>query len=296
MKYRNLGRTGIRVSEVSFGAHLDEINVKDQRRRAEQIRAAIEGGINLFDIYDHSGYKQWKPMSKLLHPIRDQVIISLCTVWDSEKVEDEVNYALEIFKTDYIDLYRFVLTGNIKENEKRLSALLKLKREGKIRAVGAAVHVPSQTLSALKKYPEKLDFLMIPISYCFPRAISEGEPIAEQIRKYEIGVIAMKPLCGEYEQGGSHLLRIKPQASQLSKLKNMELSIGRIAIKALLQSELVSTVMPSMNSVEEVLDNIKASGDPFTEDERRILDIYCKELKKRGKRFFGNLYWLWNWR
>jgi len=151
-------------------------------------------------------------MSKLLHPIRDQVIISLCTVWDSEKVEDEVNYALEIFKTDYIDLYRFVLTGNIKENEKRLSALLKLKREGKIRAVGAAVHVPSQTLSALKKYPEKLDFLMIPISYCFPRAISEGEPIAEQIRKYEIGVIAMKPLCGEYEQGGSHLLRIKPSS------------------------------------------------------------------------------------
>ena len=58
------------VPEVSFGAHLDEVDVKDERRRAEQIIAGIDGGISLFDVCDHSGYRQWEPMSRLLYTVR----------------------------------------------------------------------------------------------------------------------------------------------------------------------------------------------------------------------------------
>jgi aryl-alcohol dehydrogenase-like predicted oxidoreductase len=302
MLYRRLGKTGILVSEVSFGAHLNKTNIEDQNRRARQIHAAIENGINLFDIYDHSGYKQWEPMSRLLHPIRDEVIISLCTVWESSRVSEEIEYALKVFRTDCIDLYRFVyhwMDEGAKENERRIRSLLDAKRKGKVKAVGVAVHRPSETLDVLRRYGESLDFIMAPVAYCFRRAISQDGEIAPSIRRYGLGLIAMKPLCGHEEQGGSHLLSLNPSLSteEASILKAKGISLGRAAIKALLESDMVSTVMPTMNSVEEVLDNVKASGlGPLSKDEEHLLDLYWRELEKRGKDALGSQHWLWNWR
>ncbi|MEM2926384.1 MAG: aldo/keto reductase [Candidatus Bathyarchaeia archaeon] len=299
MLYRHLGKTGILVSEVSFGAHLDKANIANEERRAEQIMVAIENGINLFDIYDHSGYKQWEPMSRLLHPIRDEVLISLCTVWDSRKVSEEIDYALKVFKTDRIDLYRFVyhwMDEGKEENERRISSLIEAKRKGKVVAIGVAVHRPSETVDALRRYGEILDFIMAPLAYCFRKAISQEGGIAPKIRAYGLGLIAMKPLCGHGETGGSHLLSLTPPAEKVSILKAKGLSLGKAAIKALLQSDLVSTVMPTMNSVEEVLDNAGASGSgPLSKEEEFLLDLYWKELEKRGKGALGPQHWLWNW-
>ncbi|MEM3047196.1 MAG: aldo/keto reductase, partial [Candidatus Bathyarchaeia archaeon] len=221
MRYRRLGRTGLVVSEVSFGAHMDEVNVKDEKRRAEQVTAGLEHGINLFDIYDHSGYKQWAPMSRLLQPIRDKVVISLCTVWDADKVLDEVDYALKVFRTGYIDLYRFVLGKNREENEGRLYALLKAKEEGKVKAVGAAVHVPSETLAALRKHGEELDFLMAPVAYCFRRAVREKSLIAREVRDHGVGIVAMKPLWSHTDDrgAGSHMFHLSAPAVQLAGIE-----------------------------------------------------------------------------
>ena len=58
MQYRRLGKSGILVSEVSFGSHLKRHNVEDPEGRRRQIETGIEKGINLFDIYEHS-YKQY---------------------------------------------------------------------------------------------------------------------------------------------------------------------------------------------------------------------------------------------
>jgi len=87
MRYRTLGKTGISVSEVSFGSHLKRVNVENPERRRKQIELGIEKGINLFDIYEHS-YKQYAPMSEALGGVRDEVVLSLVTVW---RATDEVS-------------------------------------------------------------------------------------------------------------------------------------------------------------------------------------------------------------
>lgn len=299
MRYRRLGKTEFMVSEVSFGAHVDQVNVQDEKRRAEQIRAGIEAGINLFDIYDHSGYKQWEPMSRLLWPTRDRVIISLCTVWDAGKVMEEVDYALKVFRTDRIDLYRYLPGKDEQENEQRLSTLLKAKEQGKVKAVGAVVHVPSETRALLNKHSDDIEFLMAPIAFCFRKALSERRPIARKIREHGIGLIAMKALCSHADDRGSgtHLLQLPPPSVEPSHIASRSMNLGKLAIQALLESDLVDSVMPTMNSVEEVLADVQASGaGPLTEDERHFLNHYWLELQRKGKEFLGPHQWMWNWR
>jgi len=296
--YRRLGRTGILVSEISFGAHLKQVNIVDRDRRYRQIQVALENGINLFDIYDHSGYKQWEPMSEWLQPVRDSVLISLCTVWNPDKVLDEVDYALKVFRTDHIDLYRFVISENAEENGKRLHALLQAKAEGKIQTVGGVCHVPSLTVKALKDYPIELEFLMLPATFCFPRALSQKTRIGHLINQLDTGVIVMKPFTGHVGDAPAHLFELNPRDPELEDLKRKGLRLGKAILKALLQYPLVSTVMPSMDEVEEVLENVSASGaGALTGEEERLLEGYRRELfSKDPKTVLKEHRWMWNWR
>ena len=110
MKYRLLGQTGISVSEIGFGSHLSPKNLADPAARAAQIHRGLELGINLFDVYDHS-YHQFAPMSKLLAPHRDSVVLSLVSVWPQDQTMAELEHSLSVFGTDTIDLYRILAEG-----------------------------------------------------------------------------------------------------------------------------------------------------------------------------------------
>ncbi|MBC8235447.1 aldo/keto reductase [bacterium] len=294
MQYRTLGKTGISVSEVSFGSHLKKFNVENPEHRRKQIEIGIEKGINLFDIYEHS-YKQFDPMSKALDYVRNEVVISLVTVWRAvDEVMDEVESSLRVFKRDYIDLYRVVLGGNWDDSEQRLATLMKAKEQGKIRAVGGVVHYPEHLIEALKRYPE-LGYIMVPACFYAPRLIQD-EKLISAIRKSDVGVIAMKPMGAADEEGG-YIFKLKPSDQNFEALKKKGLSLGKLTIKYLLQSDVIATALPAMNSVEEVLENVQASGDgPLNEDEEKFLQIYQEE----GGRSFPQIlpendYWITPW-
>ena len=306
MRYRTLGKTEISVSEVSFGSHLKKFNIENPEHRRKQIEIGIEKGINLFDIYEHS-YKQFAPMSKALEyvpfghrrlrlTVRNEVVISLVTVWRAvNEVMDEVEYSLRVFKRDYIDLYRVVLGGNWDDSEQRLTALMKAKEQGKIRAVGGVVHYPEYLLEALKRYPE-LGYIMAPASFHAPRLIRDKELISA-IKRSNVGVINMKPMGAADEKSG-YIFKLKPSGADFEELKRKGLSLGKLALKYLLQSDVIATVLPAMNSAEEVLENVQASGDgPLTEDEEKFLRIYREE----GDRSFSKIlpeddYWITPWK
>jgi aryl-alcohol dehydrogenase-like predicted oxidoreductase len=295
MQYRKLGKTGISVSEVSFGSHLKKFNIENPEHRRKQIEIGIEKGINLFDIYEHS-YQQFAPMSKALEYVRNKVVISLVTVWRTvDEVTEEVESSLRVFNRDYIDLYRVVLGGNWDDSEQRLTSLMKAKEQGKIRAVGGVVHYPEHLLEALKRYPD-LGYIMVPASFYAPRLIRDEELISA-IKRSNVGVIAMKPMGAADEESG-YIFKLKPSGRDFETLKKKGLSLGKLTIKYLLQSDVIATALPAMNSVEEVLENVQASGDgPLTEEEEKFLQIYREE----GDRSFAKIlpendYWITPWK
>ncbi len=298
MQYRRFGKTGMQVSEVSFGSHLKKTNVEDRAGRRKQIEAGIEKGINLFDIYEHS-YQQFEPMSEALAYVRDEVIISLVTVWRAaDEVLDEVEYALDVFKRDTIDLYRVVLSKrDWDDSEERLNTLAKAREQGKIRAIGGVVHYPEHFLEGLRRFPDLLDFMMAPVSIFAPLVVCEDREIAPALRAGDLGFMAIKAL-GAYRDGEANIRKLHPEGEEFEALEAKGLTIGRLAIKYLLQSDLVSTVVPTMNSIDEVLEDVSASGDgPLTEDEERFIQAYREE----GERTFPEIirednYWITPWK
>ncbi|MFQ6039761.1 MAG: hypothetical protein ACE5PV_02800, partial [Candidatus Poribacteria bacterium] len=100
------------------------------------------------------------------------------------------------------------------------------------------------------------------------------------------------------DEEGGYIFKLKPSGADFEALKKSGLSLGKLAIKYLLQSDVIATVLPAMNSVEEVLENVQASGDgPLTEGEEKFLQIYQEE----GDRSFATIlpendYWITPWR
>lgn len=297
MQYRTLGATGMVASEVAFGSHLKRGNIDDRAERRQQIRVGIEHGINVFDIYEHS-YQQFEPMSEALSPVRDQVLISLVTVWRAaEEVMDEVEYALRVFQRDCIDLYRLVLHDNWDDAEKRLQALARAREQGKVRAIGAVVHYPAHLLEGLRRYPDLIEYVMVPVSFCAPLVIREEGPLAGVLRQSGVGVIAMKPMAAADEESG-YIFKLQPQGQEVEALRRQGMSLGKLAMKYVLQSDVVTCALPAMNSVDEVLENVQASGDgPLTADEQRFLQLYREEADRAFPAILGdNDYWVSPWK
>lgn len=299
MTYRKLGKTGLTVSEVSFGSHLSKENAENPAQRRKQIHAGIDAGINLFDIYEHS-YKQYAPMSKALAGVRDEVLISLVTVWRAvDEVMEEVEHALDAFTRTCIDLYRVVLGKDWDDGDRRLQTLARAKEQGKIRAIGGVVHQPEHLLEALRRYADILEFIMAPASFCAPLLIREDREIAPALRTHDLGVIAIKSMGATARSGGSegYIFRLQPPGRGVEALRQKGLKLGTLAVKYLLQSDLLSTVMPTMNSIDEVRESVSASGaGPLTGDEARFLDTYRTE----GDRAFPEMlpendYWITPW-
>ena len=280
MRYRRLGKTGIQVSELGFGSHLRKGNIDNPAERRRQIEIGIEKGINLFDIYEHS-YQQFDPMSRALAHVRDEVVISLVTVWrQAHEVLDEVEYALQTFQRDAIDLFRLVFGGDWDDSEQRLRSLVRAREQGKIRAVGCVVHQPEHLLEGLRRYPNEIDYAMVPASFCAPLLVRPDRELAPELKRRDVGVIAMKPMAASDQEGG-YIFKLRPASDELAALEREGLSLGKLAVKYLLQSDVVSSVLPAMNSVDEVLENVRGSEEgPLTDDEERFLQIYQEEAEQ----------------
>ncbi len=325
MKYRTVGKTGISVSEIGFGSHVARENMNDPQARAAQIRKGLELGINLFDIYEH-GYHQFDLMSQALGPVRKDVVISLVAV--QSDVRKEVEFALTTFNTDYIDLYRMNASGIKSKSaiETTLGTLQQAKEEGKIRAIGIVNHDQAKLVEMLHTYPE-LDYLFFAYNFRHQRlspvssvqAASGGQirsgvsaasspktagqtvdcaivPCPDPafpalVRETGVGLIAIKPFAG------GALLKLQPSDPLLAELKGVEASLPQAALRFILGDKEISSTIPAMNSIDEVVENVGATqGGGLGESEVRLLQIYAQAAEQSQGGYLPEKYkWLEEW-
>jgi aryl-alcohol dehydrogenase-like predicted oxidoreductase len=105
MKYKKLGKTGLKVSQFGFGAvQICRVPEKDA---IDLIRASVDSGINLIDTA-HMYPNSEEILGKALKGIRDKVIIcskSMNTDLDGFKKEIETSFRR--LGTDYIDIFMY---------------------------------------------------------------------------------------------------------------------------------------------------------------------------------------------
>ncbi|MBO6012674.1 MAG: aldo/keto reductase [Bacteroidales bacterium] len=159
MKYQEIGKTGMKVSDLSFGASslggvFHEIK---EASAIEAVFAAVEGGMNFIDVSPYYGhYKAETVLGKALKQIpRDKYYLSTkvgrygkdgVNTWDysARRATESVYESLERLNIDYIDLinvhdieFQKDLPGGLqKVVDETLPALVELKKKGVVRHVG----------------------------------------------------------------------------------------------------------------------------------------------------------------
>lgn len=268
-KYRSLGDTGLKVSDVSCGAiSLFEPNV---------LRYAYECGVNYFDTAE--GYLRTRSESfigQALKDVRDKVII--CTKhaynpnekFEKSKIIERVEASLKRLQTDYVDFAFIHNVDNLEpfmKNDEFLSAYETLKKDGKVRFTGFSTHNAKLTLKQALEY----NFVQAVLVIYNHMEGKEIEPLIEAVRKKGIGVVAMKIFAG-----GAHG-RLKPLISEKQ-------SYPQAAIRWVLSNPNIDTCIPTMSSYSHVEEYVSASGKPLTKKDLEIIknyqevasNVYCR--------------------
>lgn len=159
MRYTELGKTGLKISNLSFGAS-SLGSVFHETKEQESIRAvetAIEGGINFIDVSPYYGYyKAETVLGKALKRIpRDKYFLSTkvgrygkdgVNSWDysAKRAIESVYESMERLNVDFIDLinvhdieFQSLMPGGLqKVVDETLPALVELKKKGVVGYIG----------------------------------------------------------------------------------------------------------------------------------------------------------------
>ncbi len=178
MQYRELGKTGIRVSEIGLGC--EGFLEKDDAFTQNVFSLAFDKGVNIMDLYSPDPDMHAR-IGRAISPRRRQFVYQahLCTVWqngqykatrDMREIVPSFEKMLKNLGTDYIDVgmihyvdssatWKRIAEGEI------LQYAQKLKEEGKIRHIGMSSHNPLVALEAVKS--GQIEVLMFSVNPCY---------------------------------------------------------------------------------------------------------------------------------
>lgn len=311
MKQKELGKTGLFVSEIAFGGV--EIGIpygigvktnSDMLTEKEAIallNAALENGINYFDtarMYGNSEYI----IGKTFKEKREQVVIATkcCHFLDkngeipeASKLEkclmESFHKSLEALKTDYIDIYMLhQVNEDIIENETIINFFSKLKEEGKIRATGVSTYTLNETKKAIQQ--NVWDILQLPFNLMDQRQKS----LFNDASKNGVGIVVRSVLLkGLLSNRGKNL---HPKLENVEKhiesynvlLEQTKFNLPTLAIKFALSFPEVSSVLVGIDKTEYLEQALIAGqGRCLTKEE---LDIAIK-LSFPNPEFIDLSYW-----
>ena len=218
MNYRNLGRTGVKVSPLCLGA-MNFGGATNEKDSIEIIHAAMDGGINFIDTANvYNGGQSEVMVGKALKGRRDKAILATKVHGKmGDGPNDQGNSRLHIMQacedslrrlgTDYIDLYQIHRPNMEIPQDETLTALTDLVRAGKVRYIGCSTHPAWMVMEAIG----------ISEKYGLARYISEQPPynlldrrieneLVPLALRYNLAIIPWAPLAqgvlaGRYQHG-----------------------------------------------------------------------------------------------
>jgi aryl-alcohol dehydrogenase-like predicted oxidoreductase len=220
MEYRNLGRSGMKISEISLGTWLSCDSLEAKPASIQIIDKAYELGINFFDTANsYSAGRSELILGEALkkYPRESYVVATKvyfplgtgvnCMGLSRKNIMDQVEGSLKRLGTDYIDLYYchwFDLNTPVEET---LRAMDDLVHQGKIRYIGVSNWTAAQISEGLRECDKYLLYKMVanqPSYNLFDRYIEkESIPLCEKngISQVVYSPLAQGILTGKYKKG-----------------------------------------------------------------------------------------------
>jgi aryl-alcohol dehydrogenase-like predicted oxidoreductase len=194
MQYRELGRTGLKVSTIGLGC----VQLASSRTEVAVpiVQRAVELGINYFDVAKGYGDAEIK-LGLGVADCRESVILSTKTgAKTRDQAWEDIQASLERLGTHYLDNVHLHALRSGDDMEQRLGrggaleALVEAKEQGLVHHIGCSAHRSAFIIEALQRFP--LEIILIPMN------IVEREPLEELIplcQEKGVGVTVMKPVA-----------------------------------------------------------------------------------------------------
>ena len=255
MNYVTLGKTGLKVAEVSFGG------IPIQRSDAANTKAVVDKleqyGMNYIDTA--RGYTVSEEyLGAALEGRRDKFILATKSMArDKESMAKDIDISLKNLRTDYIDVYQI---HNLPEAEidkvfgegGAWEALEEAKAAGKIGHLGVTAHNVDALKKMIELHGDKIETVMFPYNI----VETQGHEVLKKAKEMGIGTIAMKPMAGG------------------------NLDDWNLALRFIAASGVIDISIPGMGSPEEADRNAEAAEhfSPLTQEELAECDRIRKEL------------------
>ncbi len=281
VKYRTLGKTGLRVSEVGFGGHswaYKQVPIGNGQYRkvnideaTEMIRAGMDLGVNWFDSCTPHEESQIPGEALKRLKRRDEALISVRVSHkmkgreaDRKEIYQWTEDRLRMWQTDRIDVLMLCNTENDTprsgywDMSYSIEALDKLKQQGKIRFTGFGCHfTPQYFLTAFEKFGDYFDVCSLPYNIRHRAA----EKIIPAAKKKGLGVVTIKPFAR-----GS-LLKKKD-------LEGADAGLPRDMMAFVLQNKQIDCCTCGVHSLAQVMQNFSASWTKISPAGHQRLEKY----------------------
>jgi aryl-alcohol dehydrogenase-like predicted oxidoreductase len=274
MRYRPLGDTGLRVSEITFGSAGFE--------NPALLLAALDAGITTISTGDNIGYGRADELiGDVIHNLgsrRDQLVLCAGDVirrgTTKQQILDSIDGQLRRLRTDHVEVFR---TGGVTSPDDLLvdslfEAFEAAKQAGKVRHLALAGHSGGMQscLNAgiddgrFEAFFTKYDFVSYP----------DQDEILQRAAERGIGTVVFKVNAGNRQR-------------EIRDLEAGGLSFRQATVKWALTHPYVASVCVGITNFDQIREYTAAVGSPLSEAETAMLRRYADEMYDQYCRFCG---------
>ncbi|WP_026267870.1 aldo/keto reductase family protein [Micromonospora sp. CNB394] len=320
MEFRHLGRSGLMVSEISYGNWITHGSQVEEDAAVACVRAALDSGITTFDTADvYAGTRAESVLGRALKGERREGLEIFTKVYwptgpgrndrglSRKHIMESIDGSLRRLQTDHVDLYQAHRYDYSTPLEETMEAFADVVRSGKAHYIGVSEWRASQ----LREAHALARDLRIPLisnqpQYSMLWRVIETEviPTSEELGVGQIvwspmaqGVLSGKYLPGQPPPAGSRATDEKSGAgfiarfmtddvlTRVQRLKPLAeqagLTMPQLAVAWVLQNPNVSSAIVGASRPEQVHDNVKAAGVRLDADLLKAIDEIVEPVTER---------------
>jgi aryl-alcohol dehydrogenase-like predicted oxidoreductase len=321
MEFRYLGRSGLKISSLTYGNWLTHGSQVENDVATQCVRAALDVGITSFDTADvyANGAAETVLGEALKGERRESLEIFTKVYWPTgpkghndvglsrKHIAESINLSLTRLQTDYVDLYQAHRFDTETPLEETMQAFAQVVRQGKALYIGVSEWTAEQ-LRAGHALATELGIQLISSQpqYSMLWRVIEDEVVPTS-RELGISQIVWSPvaqgvLTGKYQPGqplpaGSRATDEKGGANMIKRFMNddvltrvqalqpiaaeLDLTMAQLAVAWVLSNDNVAAALVGASRPEQVHENVKASGVQLTHDVLKRIDEALGDVVSR---------------